>query len=531
MRRLIIATVLLLAATVLVTVVYFRHLNTTSQHANLVMRTIPNDASLIFEFNNEKEFYDIFTGNNLFKNILGEEKQQELNALRTLLLQNPLTAKYFSGQNIFISLHPQKGNSIDFLLTTSVSIEFQDNILEQLAKQPKSGMLITAIDIGGKPGYVIYLNDLKKRFYLINKDDHSLSGSFSKDIITNCANYDYRREKESFVLLPDQQRSNSLANLYINYQALTPLVEQLFLNKNYDIFRNFRQFPAFVALSLNFKSDALVFNGSSLVQNNQRDSYVELFSGQQPIVNKLKEIFPSTTAYCTNFAVSDPAKFESDLSEWQSKGDFNAEKNKILKKIKTETGISIQKEFSHLLGSEFATVTTHYHEKIAIVQVSDGSKLLAMLTNVSKMNGDNTGQFNYEKLPQILLGEAFSIFKRPYFKVIDNYLILTNSTSELISYNDSYANRKFLVRTEGYNEFNNLTAERCNIFFFIQFKNALQLFRQDMKSVFYESFNALNPGWKNFYGASWQLSSTDKSFYTDFCIRLNSDSTALKNNF
>ncbi|HTI59367.1 hypothetical protein [Mucilaginibacter sp.] len=531
MKRLIIITILLFAATALVTVVYFRHLNTSGKYANLAMRTIPNDASLIFEFNNDKEFYDIFAGSKLFGNLLGQDNQDELTALQQLLLQNPVLKKYFSGQDIFVSLHPQKNNSIDFLLTVSASKEFSEAVLEQLSKQPKNGMLITPTEFDGRPGYIIYLNDLKKRFYVINKDDYCLSGSFSKDIITHCANYDYRREKQSFVLLPDQQRSNSLANLYLNYRALTPLVEQVFLSKNYDIVKNFRQFPGLAALSLNFKGDALIFNGTSEAENSGSEGYLGLFGGQQPVANHLKELFPSTTAYFTNFSVSDPLKFESELADLESKSDFSAQRGDILSKIRKETGISLQKEFPRLLGNEFAVVTTHYHEKIGIVQLKDGSKLLSLLTNTCKMSSDNTGQFTYDNVPQILLGEAFSQFKKPYFKVLDNYLILTNSTSEIVSYTDTYVNRKFLVKTNGYNDFNNLLAESSNVSFFIQFKNAAQLFKQDMKLSFYESFDQANPGWKNFYGASWQLSSSDKSFYTNFCMRLNTDTASIKGAF
>jgi hypothetical protein len=33
---------------------------------------------------------------------------------------------------------------------------------------------------------------------------------------------------------------------------------------------------------------------------------------------------------------------------------------------------------------------------------------------------------------------------------------------------------------------------------------------------------------KNFYGASWQFTSSDKSFYTNFCMGLHRDTTAQK---
>ncbi|MGZ3752332.1 MAG: hypothetical protein ACXVAU_13710, partial [Mucilaginibacter sp.] len=504
---------------------------TTAQHSSQVLRSIPNNASLIFEFNNDKGFYDIFAGNKLFANIAGEEKMAELAELKKLLLLNPSIEPYLDGQNLYISLHRQKGNDIDFLLTTLVSKGFEPEQLEQISKQPKSGMVINTINIAGKTGYTVYLNDLKKRFYLIDKDDHTLSGSFSKDLVEACVKYDFKKEKQSFVLLSDRQSSNTLANLYVNYGALSPLFEQLFINKNVDLFKNFRALPAFAALSLNYKSDALMFNGTTQIQNASNDGYLSVFSHQQPIANHLKEIFPSTTAYSTSFAISDPAKFESDLSNWQDKGIIKTEKASILKKIKAETGIQLVTEFTRLLGNEFAVVTTRYQEKIAIVQVKDGSKLKTLLINLSKMNDANNGQFNYEKLPQLLLGEAFNIFKKPYFKVLDNYLILTNSASEITSYDDSYSNRKFLNRTEGYAQFDELLAERSNISFFIQFKNSQPLFKQEMKPAFYDTFENMVPGWKNFYGASWQFTSSDNNYYTNFCMRLANDTTTTKSTF
>src|ERR1700744_5414478 len=181
MKRLILATVILLIATVLVTVAYFKNLNNTTQHTSQVLSTIPNNASLIFEFSNEKGFYDIFTGNKLFNNLIGEEKMAEMAALKKLLLQNIIIEPYLNGQNLYVSLHPQKGNNIDLLLTIGIPKAFDPEVLEQLSKQPKSGVVINTIDIAGKKGYVVYLNDLKKRFYLIDQDDQTLSGSFSKD--------------------------------------------------------------------------------------------------------------------------------------------------------------------------------------------------------------------------------------------------------------------------------------------------------------------------------------------------------------
>ncbi|MBS1525272.1 MAG: hypothetical protein JST19_06475 [Bacteroidetes bacterium] len=529
MKRLIFATIVLLMATILVTVFYFRNLNATTRHTSEVLRTIPNDAAIVFEFNNDKDFYDIFAGNQSFKALLGQDKIDELAAVRRELVLNPLLNKYVSGQNIYLSLHPQKGNNIDFLLTAAVSKEFRPDLIRQLAKQPKNGMLVNENIIGGKLVYVIYLNDLKRRFYLMSNDEGSLAGSFSKEIIEDYANYDFRKEKQAFVLLPDQQSANSLANLYVNYEALSPLFAQLF--KNTDILRTFRQLPAFAALSLNYRSDAIMFNGFSKIPEGSGDGYLSVFRNQQPVANRIKSVFPSTTAYGTSFAVSDPAKFQKDLLDWQSRNGFRDERDQILKKLRSGTGISLAAQFKPLLGNEFAIVTTRYREKIGIIQVTDGARAFTLMANISRMINNDSGQLNYDKLPQVLFGEPFSIFKRPYFKVMDNYLVLTNSLSELNSYTDSYVNRKFLSKTDGYDRFNDLMTEKSNISFMIQFRNSAPLFKIDMKPAFYQSFKNIDPGWKNFYGACWQFSSSEKNYYTNFGMRLSTDTTSSADNF
>jgi len=147
------------------------------------------------------------------------------------------------------------------------------------------------------------------------------------------------------------------------------------------------------------------------------------------------------------------------------------------------------------------------------------------LSSISKMTGENTGNIGYDRLPFFLLGSAFKNFRRPYFIVLDNYLILANSAGELASYEDTYINQKFLLKNEKYNEFDNLLAERGNVTFIFNFKNSMEILKRDLYPEIYHEFEKNDPGLKNFYGASCQLSSADKNFYIDFCFKMNSDST------
>jgi hypothetical protein len=527
MKRQIIVTIILLIATAFVTVVYFNNLNPPGTRTSRIMRTIPNNAALIVEFNNDKSFYDIFTGNKLFNSIIGDSSMTVLDTVRHLL-QHPLLEKYFTGQNVFISIHPAQNGKVDLLLTMSAANGFDAAAFEQMGKQPNSGLLITPMLTGGKPGYNIYINKLKKRFYIVNEEDNIYSGSFSKALIDACALYKPLKDKQSFVLLSEQQNANSLANLYINYGQLTPLFGKFFSNNNTDILKNLRLLPAFSALSLNFRSDALMFNGIANLQHDQPGSYLNLFANQQPVVNHLKDIFPSTTAYSISLSVSDTKLFTQDLDDFHTKAGLKKTKDSLFRKIKAETSVNLKTEFNGLLGNEFAIVTTRFFEKLAIVSIKDGSKLRLLLSGVSTMTDENHGQLNYNKLPFFLLGDAFSVFNKPYFIIIDNYLILATSTGELTSYYDTYINRKFLSQNNQYNQFDNLLSGRSNVAFFFHFKNALPILKRDMYPDVYQFFENNEPGWKDYYASSLQFTAADKNFYANFCMRLSTDTTAVK---
>ncbi len=494
-----------------------------------VMSSIPDDAALIFEFDNDKSFYDIFNNNPLFEAIAGKEKIGELDTLRQQLLQSPLLNQYFAGQNLFISLHHTKTNTIDLMLTATAAKDFEHLVFDHL-NGTHSGLVITPLRGPGKPGYCIYINQLKKRFYLINSGNNVFSGSFSKELAGEIATYKNTKEKQAFVLVSEKQSANSLANLYVNYKQLSLLLDKLFVNKNTDLFKSLGQLPGLGTLNLNYRSDALMFNGETTVPAKNATGYLSIFSSQRPVVNQLKDIFPSTTAYGTNFSVSDILKFSDDLEQWHIKAGFKNDRDSLFDKIKTETGTDLETEFYNLMGNEFAITTTRYFEKFGIVSVKDGSKAALLLTGISKMSDENNGQLNYDKIPLFLLGDAFSLFKRPYFMIIDNYLIFANSTSELKSFGDIYLNRKFLSKNSQYHEFDNLLAERSNVAFFYYFKNLLPILKRDMNPEIYDIFQNRQPGWLNYYGASWQFTAARPNFYTNFCMRLANDTTTVDKN-
>ncbi len=517
MKKLIAVTVLLVTATVLITLLYFKNLNPPGHTAANVMQAIPASAAFVFEFSNDGGFYDAYDSSALFTSIAGTEQLHDLNVLRQQLLQNPSLKPYFDNQDIYISVHPQG----DLLLTLHSAQLLSVQMVSQAFLQGNSNIKVKALQIGRAKGFTITLPGLTRRFQVIDRGHHIYSGSFSAELISEIAQEARTPKSPTFTVLPAQEQTNALANLYVSYTALNPLFDHWFKAKNTDYLKSLRLLPANAALTLNYKSDALMFSGYTELLPQLPASYLTLFKNQRPYHNQLKDLFPSITAFSTCFSVSDPLRFQHDLSAWQDKANLTKERRTLMNHIKDETGVNLLMEFTGELGNEFALLTTRFDDQLAVIQLKDGSKMQPVLANISTSATEGIGKFNYAKLPFFLLGDAFTLFRQPYYAIADNYLILANSPAALNNYLQIYNSQTFLSKQERYNQFDDLLAEQCNVDFFVHFKNASYLLKRDLRPVAWQAVHSQVKGTPDYYAGSYQLSSADKQFYTNFCLQLN----------
>ncbi|RYY36596.1 MAG: hypothetical protein EOP46_05865 [Sphingobacteriaceae bacterium] len=520
MKRLIIITTILLIAAGYITVAYFKNLNPPGSSTNLVISNIPDNAALILEYADEKSFYDIFAGNTLPAAVIGPQTLTSLETLRKTLVNNTALNDYVDGQNIFISMHPSIGDSTDYLLTIALKKDFAPSVFNEIAAVKNTGMLITPLKINGKNGFTVYLKAVQKRFYMVTKGDNIISGSFSKPLAELSAGYNANKQHE-FTLLPAQQNTNALANLYVNYRQFNALFNRFF---SYDagVFKDLRNLAATAVLSLNYKRDALMFNGLTSL-NAKQNGYLKLFTHQKTVQNRLKAIFPSTTAHFASYALSDIKRYNAGLSDWHKATPNGNKEPQLINTVQNETGVNLKQDIAAEMANEFAVLTTRYQERFGIIAFKDGARLNNMLASISSPMSDNSGRFNYDKIPYFIFGDAFEIFRKPFFMILDNYLILANSYQELESYRESYIDRKFLVKMENYSRFDNLMSQRSNVSFYVDIENATPVFKRDMRKDLFKVFENKQPGWKDIAGASCQLTASGDGFYTNLCIAGNTE--------
>ncbi|HCN84728.1 MAG TPA: hypothetical protein DIT07_14085, partial [Sphingobacteriaceae bacterium] len=314
MRKIIILTSFLLLSTILIAVLYFSNLGVGTRSNEKILQYIPQETALIFEFKNDKSFYEIFKDYELFNIILGKQRIAEIAQLQTSLFKQPQLSDATNSQTVFLSVYPDKADSVDLLWTMTSDNQISPDRIYELLGMPSTDLKTEKISLSGEDVLKVNIKSLNKPFYLfINKT--FISGSFSKNLIQRFLDKNSPKIKKEFIAEINtfsQKNDNSPFNIFINHSSSFSFLEKFLRNKAGGNFLLLNQLGGSSILNMNFKSDAFMFNGISK-PDPKTDNYLNLFLYQKPVVTAIKKIFPENTSNFIAFGISDFARFHSNL--------------------------------------------------------------------------------------------------------------------------------------------------------------------------------------------------------------------------
>ena len=494
--------------------IYFANLHVNSRNSNRILTEIPADAGLILQFQNEQDLYDILNENTLFDTIAGQQKKQEIDFLRNLISKNTAFESLTKGQMVFLSFHPSITNNIDYLWSIGIN---------DLPKKEEIGKLLSLnnenqvkeLDENSLNILQIESQALEKPFYLFI-DKGIARGSANKELLIRTINENSEKIEPEFMKIISEgikNKGNSLANLFINYNK-NVLLSPFFKKTISGNFALFESFSGYSSLTLNYKIDALMFNGESHISANQ-NSYAKLFLNQMPVKNSLKQIMPYNTANSISYGLSNFTSFHSDLKKiFQEKKELEKLENQI-KKITAETGLNPDRDIQKLWGSEFSTLQLSTFENLVIIKLANGTQMQFFLELLSSSYSETIKKMNYGDLFYYYWGEPLKKYVKPFYMIQDNLLILSNSPGTLQRYLNDYNSNRFLVKTEAFTQFDQFVADQSNISFFLHFSNSGSLMQNLLKENYAETFGANKTGLKDLYAFSYQLTSNKDYFFTN----------------
>ena len=515
MNKIYLTTSILIVAVFTVAYLYFSSITAGSRNNDKALSLIPHDAALIFTFKNDKDVYEIFNGYTVFDAIAGTQKKEEISALRSILLNSDRGLQRLGGQTIFLSFHPQETDSVAFLWIMPLPQKSDETNIVNTFKNNKS---ITFKEKTDSKLRILeaHIQSLKRPFY-VYFDNNVVLGSFSRKVVENSLNSKGAKISADFtdeINQASNQSQNAPASVFVNYRSSIPFLSKFFKNKLGGNFLLLNNFDAISILNLNFKSDALMFNGITK-PDTSKNNFLNLFLKQQPVKNPIKRIVPSNTAYFIAYGVSNYSSFHQDLIQLLKKRKEIETNDKNLSLIRDETGINVDRDIKKYWGNEFITFQLSTQEKFAAIKLTNGRQMQFFMEPLSSEYSPGIRHLNYPGLPYYYFGDGFKQFNKPFYTIVDNLMLISNSPGSLNRYLHRYS-RSLLYENDRYLIFDQLVADQSNISVFIHTQNSRSNIKSHLKSAYAKAFTGDDYGLKEFYGFSYQLNSGNNQFFTNF---------------
>jgi hypothetical protein len=514
MKKIIITISFLLIGVFAVAWLYFKDINSSEKSVDKVFNLIPDDASLIFEYKNEDSFYDIFKDFTLFSDVIGKKDIDHLKALKNIFVDDELFKSHFSQNELFFSLHKTTKHHADLLVLvplTRKQLENSEDILELLSSKYQ----LQKYSFDKNTIYSIPFNNHAKFFFSIYKS--MVIGSFEENLLKLSL---AKKEKSENNFLPkdngfsETRNKNAIANLYINYNNLHQLMSNFSRKNNPVETFGLKSFDAFSSLNINYQSNAFMFSGITELRGNKKN-YANIFLNQEPGKSTLMNILPFDAASYLCYFVSDHAKFTAGLNELFLLRKESDKRASQLKSIAQKHSINIEKEFPQTLGKEFGLIQIASGDKLGIVKTKNISRLSFLLSTISSEAEGTIRRFDDSDILYYYLGDPFKAFKRPYYTVIENHLIVGNHLPAIKRFLKNYENQEFLSRTDKNISFQQYLSNQGNIFYFIHNSNSKSVIGSYLNRDVYRNFRGDNFNWKNIYGLSIQFSADKNKFFTN----------------
>lgn len=509
MKRIFALIGVLLLAVAGVSYLYFSSLRGTNAGYTQIVEAIPADAVLAYSFTNEKEYDDIFKSNTLFASVTGKKTLEDFRQIKDFINQKNTLKQAFNGQMVFFSLHADTlSKQLNWLMITAIPKDLSWNELEKTISRYG---IIKEIRANGQTINSLTARGMEKPVYFV-RHKGLVALAFSPAMLARFVN---NSGETPFTQLADQQNRTALAGLMVNYRMMPKLAAILNRNRTDRLFSMLPAMDGSAATTITYNKSALLFNGFTRIR--QSGNFAGLLYGQTPVKLNIDRVLPDEMAAYIAVGLSNYRLFMNKLDSLYQTNGFGTKKKALQKQLSFNLSSLMQQQFA----GEYALALMPNTEKMAFVKIKNGLKLKQFLMSMSESENDESiGRFRYDNFPEAYFGPVFHDLRRPYFAVVDEYLVMANNYSTLNRYTQTRQSSSLLGTDQDYARQKALMADRGNMSWFVFLKNAKSILRQQLKPDVYDFISVDDePKLNDFDGFSLQLSVNGGEFYTNICLR------------
>ena len=503
MKIIYITIFVLLAALVSLAYLYFSKLNNDSNDNEISLYAATAKSGLIFSFQSDKRVLDLLNSQDLLQSLIPEETLQSLESLQREILAIPQIGQQTSNQNIYLSFLPGENKNLDFLLSTQINEKQDPAVILNIFRA--RGIKIEELADFSK----ITLKDSSSYYFGQKNNLLLLSRSFKA--VAEGLNAPEQKDNQDFIAYIKSNiklSKNSLAVVYVNFNYLGGLQQLLSPEK-------FKRKDAFANYSYSFSKDRILFNGNTTV--NDENDYLNLFSSSKAGKISIDEILPENTANYTIYVMDNYAEWSKGLAGWFAANKKIEQVGQTINRIKSRYNLDLNSTFPKYFKNQLITFQLKSTETFGAINLSNGDKLSQLLLDVSSEYNQEIKMLKEPNLLYTYFGEPFEKFNKPYYVIIDNYMVFSTYPSSLQVFLNSYKNNRQLIKNKTYTDAANQLIAESNIVYYINHDNSEKIATSNLYLPYFKLYNAEDKLGR-FNNLIYQLSSDQKKFQTNLLI-------------
>ncbi|MES2827571.1 MAG: hypothetical protein V4687_05445 [Bacteroidota bacterium] len=507
MKKIIVLVAVLFIAIVTMAYLYFSGLNfeqKSNEHSLYVAASL---SPLILSFENDQSIIDILQGQDLLEEIIGEKHFKQIKSLKDHLLNTVDLGSYFAKQTVYISIVPAADKGFDFLYSTQIN---PTTTAAQLVQSLKANKI--QID---QRKQTIQLSD--STVFYFNTTENLVVFSTSQKLVNNAVKVKINKENSfaSFIKANSRITKNSLAGLYLNFQDLPKLLKHTMPGKLTGELSALNNENAYAALVYNYSKDKVLLTG--VTQINKANSYYKLFTGTRSQKITITNVLPENTANYIAYTIDKYSDYRIKLKVWQKSLKEDYITDALIKNTNNNFRIDLEQLFPKYFKDQLITFQLSNGDKFGAINLSNGDKLEQLLLDISSTYSDDIKVFLVNDALYSFFGEPFRKFKKPYFTIVDNYLMVSNSANGLQAYLENYRAGRLLINTKNFTNTQNQLPAAANVDVYVNLANSEDIAHKNIYLPFFRHLYS-NKGLKSYGSISYQLSSDNGKFLTNFLV-------------
>jgi hypothetical protein len=453
---------------------------------------VPENAAFIIESDRPFKAWDNIihskAWNRLRTNVFLAKLDTNIRSLDSLISSKRILFKLLGSRKVLASAHSYNGR-YDFLYIIDLKkfSKFRD-INKYLQKVLGDDFRLTQRNYKGLEIYELYDVKSSEMYYFSLVKNQLI---FSKVYILMEASIDQMDEliigrDLNYIEVSKKISGKGLFRIYINYKYFDDYIGNL-LGKTNEFISTLSRSLYYSGISFDIDESALMkLTGFTTVNDTVSSYFMAILNsgkGSQSILN----VIPKRTASYICLGFDDMISLYENLEESMGE-EFSKDYQGAIQKIEKRLKINMEKNFFNWIDNEIAFIQTQpsnlgKENEFAVIFKAKNKNIaensLDYITKQIKKNTPvkfkeinyNEYKVNYLHIPgffKIILGKLLSKLEKPYFTIIDKYVIFSNHPQTLKSIIDDYKSGNTLANSVEFYNFSKNFSNKSSVFIYIQ---------------------------------------------------------------